>query len=145
MFPCLRRLTLRHFWTEPGELNAVLPRHRATLEELVLSSTNLGGLADTMVPFPKLSYFFYLPPPRQRTFDKKKGGSAGNMAWVQVAAACQMLPELKGLRLEAPSVSIDRCVLGMFEAEEIVELGMNERENSLGQGFWGDVWKSLEG
>ena len=140
--PCLRRLSLDSLWLEPTELCNLLSRHGGTLEQLTLANINLGETNRGRHLVPGITT---LLPPAQRSSHFLPTAPVPVTEWTQVARTCHELPKLQGLKIEAPSVSVDWCRLGLFDVEELVEIGINGRDNALSDGPPLDIWGCLEG
>ncbi|KAK3722412.1 hypothetical protein LTR37_002403 [Vermiconidia calcicola] len=142
VFPRLRRLSLDSLWLEPTELCDLLLRHGATLEQLTLANINLGETGRGRQMTPGITT---LLPPGQRFSHFLPTSPLPATEWTQVARTCPELPKLQGLKIEAPSVSMDWCHLAVFDVEELVEMGIDGRDNTLSDGPPLDIWGCLEG
>lgn len=103
----------------------------------MLTNVNLGGTegANQIKPgVVSLPLTFPLWPPSPDRYTQ----------WEAVAQTCQDLPRLKGVWFQAPSVGVLRTVLGLFAVEDLVECGMNVRDNCLAPRLFTDIWEQLE-
>lgn len=118
------------FWVEPEELCDFLLRHQDALAELSLINVNLGGTMTCHHEGPNLvcvDEWSYCEFPSL-------------LEWTQVAQTCQALIGLEGLAITSPSVNPERNRLSMFDTAELVELGMDGRDNTLWEG---GAWEIL--
>ena len=136
VFSRLRELALDSLWLESGELCDLLSRQGNTLELLTLSNLNLG---ETTVAAEWISGVVRIAEVGFRVH--AAGMVERHPEWLQVAEACQSLPKLRGLAIETPSVSVDWTVLPGWEVEELIEIGMDGRENALAVRSWRDIWE----
>ncbi len=60
--------------------------------------------------------------------------------WDQLAHTCRQLPKLKGLKIVAPSVSLDHQTLSLFDAEMVEGVAMDGRENLLAATWDRGLW-----
>lgn len=131
LFPCLRHLRLESMWLESSEgLCTLLEAHSVTLETLELSNINIGGVeAATLPGFP---HACVVPAALEGDLLAER---PSHDEWFKVAETCRSLPKLNGLFIESPSVSKEWSYLPFFETEELMEIGMDGRENELYQGI----------
>lgn len=131
----LRKLTLADFWLEPAELSDFLTRHAPTLEELTFKDINLGetSAAPEVVPGTVSLPFLEAMMATLEVEEYPK--------WEVVSRSCRGLSKLRGLTIQGPSVGLKRIVLGYLQVDELVEEGMDGRENCLKVGHFGEIWE----
>lgn len=125
-FSELRTLVLSGFWLESDDLRGVLDRHAKTLEEVTLVEINLGGTADAEYVLPGT---YALPLSKDRPYTSSS--ALEYPEWEAVADTCKQLPKLRGLFIGKPSVRVHQQTLNVFDVEDLMSRGLDERPNCL--------------
>lgn len=122
-FVRLRSLKLSSFWCKANELCDLLSRHSASLEEVSLLNTNMVD-ADAATD-PETVALIWL------NWNNEPESAELDSGWATVAATCAALPRLQGLLVDDPSRGFYCERLSVMCTESIVDIGMNDRANSL--------------